>query len=75
MVEATRDVTLKALRSVVRVALTKEVLRVDARDKACVAGDALIANLVLWSIHPRHRRLAHVASRGLLLPTFNRAIN
>ena len=62
MIKATGNLALKALGSVVRVALTIEVLGVDAGDEASVTGDALVADVVHGAIHPRHARSAHISN-------------
>ena len=58
-----------------RVALSVKVLGVDAGDKASIARDALVADLVSGAVHPRDARLAHVASRSMLLRLFCGAIH
>ena len=67
MVKAAHDLALEALRSVVGVALTVEVLRVDAGDEAGVAWDALVADVMHRSVHPGDASLAHVTAHGRLL--------
>ena len=67
MVKTARNLALEALRSVVRVALTIEVLRVNAGDEASVAWDALVANIVHGAVHPGHARPAHISNHGLPL--------
>ena len=64
VVESTQNLALEAFGSVVRVALSVEVLRVDSRDKASVPWNALVSNLMRRSVHPGARRLAHVTAHG-----------
>ena len=64
VVKATQDLALEALRGVVRVALSVEVLRVDAGDEAGIAWDALVADVVHGAVHPGTARLAHVAAHA-----------
>ena len=67
MIDTAWDLAFKALCSIVRVALTEEILRVDARDETSVAWHTLIANLMGGSIHPSAASLAHIAAHGYLL--------
>lgn len=53
VIEPARNFALETFRCVVRIALSIKVLRVDSADEACVAWDALVANLVGRPIHPR----------------------
>ena len=64
VVKATQDLALEALRGVVRVALSVEVLRVDAGDEAGIAWDALVADVVHGAVHPGDAGLGHVAAHG-----------
>ena len=52
MIKPSRNLPLKALRCVVRIALSIEVLRVDTADETCVAWDTLVADLMGGPIHP-----------------------
>lgn len=52
VIEPSCNLALKALRRVVRIALSIQVLRVYTTDKACVAWDALVANIMSGPIHP-----------------------
>ena len=64
VVKASQNLVLEALRSVVRVALSIEVLRVDTRDEAGIAWDALVADVVHGAVHPGTAGLAHVAAHA-----------
>ena len=64
MVESAQNLVLEAFGSVVRVALSVEVLRVDSRDEARVPWNALVSNLMRGSVHPGARRPAHVTAHG-----------
>ena len=75
MVKTAGNLALEALGSVIRVALTVEVLRVHARDETSVAWDALVADVVHRAVHPSHARLAHVANHGGTLGFLLLAIN
>ena len=52
VIEPSCNLAFKALRRVVRIALSIQVLRVYTTDKACVAWDALVANIMSGPIHP-----------------------
>ena len=67
VVEAAGNLLLEALGCVDRVALAIEVFRVDPRNEASVAWDALVADLVHRAIHPRAARLRHIADGSLLV--------
>lgn len=75
MIESTRNLAFEAFRRVVRVALTIEVLRVDARDESSVARDALVADVVHGAIYPCHTGFAHIATHGITLRFLGHAIN
>ena len=67
MLESAHNLALEALRRVVRVALTIEILGVDARDEASVSWDALVTDVVHGTVHPGHTGTAHVTAHGTTL--------
>lgn len=75
VVKASQDLAFKALRSVVRVALSIEVLRVDARDEAGIARDALVADVVHGAVHPGAAGLAHIAAHESALSLLIAAVD
>ena len=62
VLKTSRDLAFETFRCIMRVALSEKVLRIDTRDEARVAWDALVANLMSWSDHPGAGRLAHIST-------------
>ena len=75
MVESAQNLVLEAFGSVVRVALSVEVLRVDSRDEARVPWNTLVSNLMRGPVHPGARCPAHVTAHGDFLRRLVRAVD
>ena len=74
-VASTVDFIFETLCSRARVTLGVNVLRLDARDESCVTWDALVPNLMLWTIDPGNRILALHTKTGMSLRLFILAID
>lgn len=51
-VKSTSNVILETLRGAISIALSIDVLSFDSRNESSVSWNALVSNLMVWSINP-----------------------